>query len=65
MRKTAKIMLTTIPAKTIMSNTFELLLILRPHYLSEREDSINTQLEVCQANDGRSPAVGLMPYTEE
>ena len=27
MRNTAKMMLTTIPAKTIMSNTFELLVI--------------------------------------
>ena len=27
MRKTAKMILTTIPAKTIMSNTFELLVI--------------------------------------
>jgi hypothetical protein len=41
MRKTAKIILTTIPAKTIMSNTFEFLIIDFPLIFHVRQRILN------------------------
>jgi len=41
-------MLTTNPAKTIMSNNFEFLRIVRPHPYKKNEQTSNTDLQTCQ-----------------